>query len=349
MFKRCVLPCVDANRVDFAHLSGSVVVLIKSKTDPGINGKNHSACGPPYTAHLCGCAAWNLHTFMTEDLARRSLFYTLIASLAFATMAAMIKAMAPALPTEMAVFFRNFFGFLSVLPLVLRERVSLRTENLRWHVVRAVFGLVAMYCFFYALGLMPLGDAVLLNYTAPLFTPLIALLWLREAVPTVVRIAIGMGFLGIVLILKPGHELFTPVALLGLASGLFAAFAMITIRRMAQTESALRIVFYFGAIASALSAIPLFWHWQSMSWAAALPLVAIGILASIGQLFLTKAYLGAPAARVGALTYLTVVVAALYGWFFWGEAPDIFSLVGATLVFMGGALAIGWLKMPFRH
>lgn len=289
-----------------------------------------------------------MHTLTTPDQTRRSLLYTLVSSLAFATMAAVIKAMAPVLPTEMTVFFRNFFGLLAILPLVLREGVALRTENMRWHVTRGVFGLIAMYCFFYTLGSMPLGDAVLLNYTAPLFTPLIALLWLREAVPVAVRIAIGVGFIGVVLILKPGHDLFTPVALIGLVSGLFAAFAMTSIRRMAQTESALRIVFYFALVGTLLSAIPLLWHWQAMTWAAALPLFSIGILASIGQLFLTKAYMGAPAARVGALTYLTVVIAALYGWLFWSEAPDIFSLVGAVLVFIGGALAIGWLKIPFR-
>lgn len=289
-----------------------------------------------------------MHALTMPDQTRRSLLYTLVSSLAFASMAAVIKAMAPVLPTEMTVFFRNSFGLLAILPLVLREGVSLRTENFRWHVTRAVFGLIAMYCFFYTLGSMPLGDAVLLNYTAPLFTPLIALLWLREAVPVAVRIAITVGFIGVVLILKPGHDLFTPVALIGLVSGLFAAFAMTSIRRMAQTESALRIVFYFALVGTLLSAIPLLWHWQAMTWAAALPLISIGILASIGQLFLTKAYMGAPAARVGALTYLTVVIAALYGWLFWSEAPDIFSLLGAVLVFIGGALAIGWLKIPFR-
>lgn len=287
-----------------------------------------------------------MHALTTSDQTHRSLLYTLVSSLAFATMAAVIKAMAPVLPTEMTVFFRNSFGLLAILPLVLREGVSLRTESFRWHVTRAVFGLIAMYCFFYTLGSMPLGDAVLLNYTAPLFTPLIALLWLREAVPVAVRIAVGVGFIGVVLILKPGHDLFTPVALIGLASGLFAAFAMTSIRRMAQTESALRIVFYFGLVATLLSAVPLLWAWEAIPWSAMLPLFAIGILASIGQLFLTKAYMGAPAARVGALTYLTVVLAALYGWLFWGEAPDIFSLLGAVLVFIGGALAIGWLKIP---
>ena len=244
------------------------------------------------------------------------------------------------MPIEMMVFFRNLFGLLALIPLLLHSGMSLRTGNPRWHFSRALFGLSAMYCFFYALGKLPLADAVLLNYTAPLFTPLIALLWLHERVPVNVRWAIAVGFAGILLILKPGHDLFTPVTLIGLASGFFAAFAMTSIRRMAQTEPALRIVFYFSALATAVSALPLLWVWHKVAWTDLAPLVGLGVLASIGQLFLTKAYTLAPAARVGALTYATVVFAALLGWLFWGETLDGLSVAGALLVGTGGAMAI---------
>jgi drug/metabolite transporter (DMT)-like permease len=168
-------------------------------------------------------------------------------------------------------------------------------------------------------------------------------------VPNHVRWAIVVGFAGVALILKPGHDLFTPVAFIGLASGFFAGLAMTTIRRMASTEPAVRVVFYFAVIGTVISAVPLTWSWQAVELELVFPLTAIGVLASVGQLFLTKAYMLAPAARVGALTYATVVFAALYGWLFWSETPDAYSLFGAVLVVFGGALAIGrggW--MPFR-
>ena len=277
---------------------------------------------------------------MSADQLRRSAWCVLVSSLAFAFMAALIKHLAVAMPTEMMVFFRNLFGLVALAPLLLRGNASLKTEHPGWHISRALFGVTAMYCFFYALGKLPLADAVLLNYTAPIFTPLIALLWLHERVPNNVRWAIAVGFVGVILILKPGHDLFTPATLVGLASGFFAAFAMTSIRRMAQTEPPLRIVFYFAVVATAVSAVPLLWAWQSVAWFDLVPLAGVGISASIGQLFLTKAYTLAPAARVGALTYATVVFAAVLGWMFWGEMLDIFSVGGALLVGVGGALAM---------
>lgn len=264
-------------------------------------------------------------------------------------MSALIKFVSVAIPHEMTVFFRNFFGLVALTPLLFRESFEVRTQNASWHLSRAIFGLTAMYCFFFALGRMPLADAVLLNYTAPIFTPIIAIFLLREEVPAHVWWAIGVGFAGVVLILKPGHDLFTPVAFVGLASGLFAAFAMTTIRRMSVTEPTVRIVFYFAVVGTLASAVPLYWSWQSVDLSLVFPLTAIGVLATVGQLFLTKAYSIAPAARVGTLTYATVVFAALYGWAFWDEAPDIYTALGAVLVVAGGALAIGKvIPFPWR-
>ncbi len=280
---------------------------------------------------------------------RKSAYFVLVSSFAFASMAALIKWVSVDVPHEMTVFFRNFFGLVALTPLLFRENFEIRTRNFSWHLSRAVFGLTAMYCFFFALGRMPLADAVLLNYTAPIFTPIIAMFMLKEEVPHQVRWAIGIGFVGVVLILRPGHDLFTPVALVGLASGIFAAFAMTTIRRMSSTEPTVRIVFYFALAGTLGSAIPLYWSWQSVDLSLVFPLTAIGVLATVGQLFLTKAYSLAPAARVGSITYTTVVFAALYGWIFWSEAPDWFTALGALLVFAGGMLAIGRvIPFPWR-
>lgn len=268
-------------------------------------------------------------------------FLVLISSLAFASMGALIKQVAPLLPNEMLVFARNFFGLVALLPFIYRSGiVGLKTRHVRWHLSRALFGVTAMYCFFYALGQMPLADAVLLNYTAPIFMPLIALWWLHEPVSARLRWAVAIGFLGVVLILKPGHALFTPAAMIGLLSGFFAALAMVTIRRMSDTEPAVRIVFYFSVVATVVSLVPLLWAWQTPDVRTTLMLAAVGILATVGQLFLTTAYSRAPAVRVGPLTYVTVIFAALYGWLSWGETPDLFSVSGAVLVGVGGVLSM---------
>jgi drug/metabolite transporter (DMT)-like permease len=105
----------------------------------------------------------------------------ILAELMFVIMGAMVKAASATLPNEMIVFFRNLFGLAAVLPLVLREGIpGLATRVPQLHLMRALAGVGAMYCFFYSLGQLPLADAMLLKLTAPIFIPMIALLWLGE-------------------------------------------------------------------------------------------------------------------------------------------------------------------------
>jgi drug/metabolite transporter (DMT)-like permease len=134
--------------------------------------------------------------------------------------------------------------------------------------------------------------------------------------------------------------LFTPVSLIGVASGMFAALAMVSIRRLTRSEPTLRIVFYFSAVCTAVSAVPLAWRWQTPEPGLWILLVLVGVLASLAQSLMTRAYAHAPAAHVGPFTYSTVVFAAAVGWLFWGEVLDVLSFAGALLVCLAGILTI---------
>jgi len=275
-----------------------------------------------------------------EDL-RRGALLMIASGLLFSTMGALVKYLSAELPNEMVVFFRSVMGLLALLPWVLHRGLGqLKTKRLRGHLGRGLAGVSAMYCYFYAIAHLPLAEAVLLNYSTPLFIPFIAALWLGEQVSPRLWVAIGTGFVGIVLILKPGLGLFTPVSLIGLASGLFAALAMVSIRRLSNTEPTLRIVFYFSLVCTAVSAVPLAWRWQTPDPGLWILLLGMGALASLAQLLLTRAYAHAPAAQVGPFTYSTVVFAAAIGWIFWSEIPDLLSFGGTALVCLAGVLTI---------
>lgn len=276
-----------------------------------------------------------------HDLARGALFMLGSAAL-FAAMGGLIKIVSVRLPNEMVVFFRSAVGLLALIPWVWYRGGlnALRTQHPRRHLMRALAGLAAMYCYFYAIAHMPLAEATLLNYSTPLFVPFIAWLWLGEPVGRSLKVALAIGFAGIVLILKPGLSLLTPVALVAAAAGVFAAVAMVSIRRLSHSESTTRIVFYFTAISTVISAVPLAWSWRTPEPGLWAPLISMGVVASAAQLMLTRAYACAPAAQVGPFTYATVVFAALVGWLFWAEIPDVFSVFGALLVALGGVLAI---------
>jgi drug/metabolite transporter (DMT)-like permease len=276
----------------------------------------------------------------TDNLARGAALM-LAAALLFAATGAIIKHVSAQLPNEMVVFFRSFFGLLALTPFFLRHGPrTYATQRLGAHLVRALAGLTAMYCYFYAIAHLPLAEAVLLNYTAPLFIPLAALFLVGEPFGRKLWWPIGIGFVGVGLILKPGLSLLAPIALIGLAAGLFSALAMAGIRKLTNTEPATRVVFYFSLTSTLVAALPLAWRWQTPAADLWLPLILIGVLSTLAQILMTRAYAHAPAAQVGPFLYAIVVFAGLFGWALWQEIPDWLSLAGTLLVILAGILAI---------
>lgn len=278
-----------------------------------------------------------------HDNLGRGALYMMASALFFAGMGVGVKVAGRSLPNAEVVFFRNALGLLMLLPLVAHRGLrDLPTRHFKEHLVRGLAGLAAMYCFFYALAHMRLAEAVLLNYSMPLFMPMIERFWLQEPIPPRLWRSLVLGFAGVLLILKPGPGLFQPVAVVGLSAAVFGALAQVGVRRLTQTEPTTRIVFYFGAIATAVSAAPLPKVWTTPAPALWLVLLAMGALATLGQLFLTRAYAQAPAARVGPFIYVSVVFAALFDWALWGKLPEPSSMAGAALVVAAGALTLRW-------
>jgi drug/metabolite transporter (DMT)-like permease len=266
-------------------------------------------------------------------------------SFLFASMGALIKMVSPDLGNPMVVFFRNAFGLLALSPWLWQLRIAdLRSDHLRLHLIRDGAGLAAMACFFYAIPRLDLASAMLLNYSAPLFIPFIAWIWLKERVKFTVALAVPLGFIGLLMILKPTVAV-TPPALIGLLSGLLAAVAMVGIRRMAGVEPPLRTVFYFSLFSTLVSGLALPWGWQTPAGWHWLALLGIGGLAAGAQMLLTMAYNRAPAAQTGTYTYLAVLFGSLYGWIGWHEQFDVWSLIGMALV-IGAAAWTSRLSRP---
>lgn len=262
-------------------------------------------------------------------------------ALLFAAMSTSVKAASATLPNAMVVFFRNAVALVTLLPWLLRAGPgALRTRHLSGHLVRSLGGLAAMYCFFYAIAHMRLADAVLLNYSLPLLLPLFERAWLKEPIPARLWPPLGVGFAGILIILRPGSAVFEPAALLALASAGFAAVAQVGIRRLTASEPVTRIVFYFSFIATVVSFLPLLGAWTTPSSAAWVALVAAGVFAVLGQFLLTRAYSCAPAGRVGPFLYTGVVFAGLFDWLAWGTLPDGLFALGALVVSASAILAL---------
>ncbi len=263
----------------------------------------------------------------------------ILAVFLFTSIAAIVKWLSVFLPNESIVFFSLFFMMMILLPWVLRQGITkIRTQHFRFHLVRSLSGLGAMYCLFYAYANMPLAEAIVIKMTMPFWLIIISFWWLKEAVSKKTGWAIVVGFFGVVVILKPGFVTLELVFMIVLVGSFFEALAMSAIRRMAKTETSLQIVFYFTLISTIISAIPLSWAWVTPTWQAWLLLLLIGIVSTIAQLLRTQAYQRAPAAKIAPFTYISVILATLYGWLFWHEMIDFWFLMGTGLIISAGLL-----------
>lgn len=275
---------------------------------------------------------------------RRGALFMLLSELFFVLMGTQIRAVSDQMPNEMVVFFRNLIGLQILLPLLWRHGLgSLRSQRPGLHLFRGLAGISAMYCFFYAIAHLPLANAMILKMTAPLFIPLIAWLWLKERLSPMIGFVVLLGFVGVLLILKPDFLRFAEdekVALIALAGGFFAALAKTTVKKLTGSENPMVIVFYFALTGLVVSAIPAIVAWKTPVGIQWLHLIGVGLLASIGQLLMTRAYSHAPASQISHYSYSSILYASLIGWLLWEEWMDGWAWFGAALVALSGILLI---------
>jgi drug/metabolite transporter (DMT)-like permease len=271
------------------------------------------------------------------------------AACCFACMATLVKLASVDASSPVLVFLRSIFGLLVVAPFALAKgRAFLHTTRTRIHVLRALMSVAALSCFYFAVSEIGLAEAILLNASSPLFIGLFAIFMLGEHLDKRSMLALVVGFCGVVLLLKPGTQLFQISATVGAFAGIFVALAKIMIRQMADTEPVLRTVFYFGVYSAVLSAVPLIWFWQVPAVESLILMAIAAIFASAGQMLMTYAFTHNRAARVAPFSYFTVVLGGVVGWIFWRELPDVISIVGGTLV-VTGCMTMILRPQPARH
>ncbi|MEO1004807.1 MAG: DMT family transporter [Cyanobacteria bacterium J06638_38] len=270
----------------------------------------------------------------------RGACFIVASELSFALSAAIIKFISGSLDNESIVFFRNLFGLVILAPLILSSGSNiLKTERLHLHLLRSGVGMGAMYCFFYALGKISLGDSMLIKSTIPLIIPFMSAFWLQEKITTQIMLAGGLGFAGVFLILEPNGET-NWASLVALASSVLAAIAFVTVRKLSATEPPLRVVSYFAIAGVTISSIPMIWHWQTPTLNQYIMLAGVGLTTTIGQLLLTRGYQHAPAASVGIFTYTSVPFGTFLGWLVWNELLEQNSLYGAALIIVAGLIIL---------
>lgn len=267
-----------------------------------------------------------------------------ISTVAFSIMHALVRFVSDALPPFQIAFFRNIFGLLFLLPLLMRSRFAvLRTERLGLHALRGVINIGAMLMFFTALSITPLAKATALSFTAPIFMAVLAVIVLGERFRIYRWIAIFLGFAGMLIIIRPGIVAVDTGALLVTFAAALWAVAMIIIKVLSRTESSLTIVAYMGIFLGLFSILPALWVWQPFGLQTLGWMALIGLTGTFAQMSLSQALKETDPTALMPFDFLKLIWTAIIGAWFFAEIPDIYTWVGATVIFLSG------LSIAFRE
>jgi drug/metabolite transporter (DMT)-like permease len=232
------------------------------------------------------------------------------------------------------VFCRLFFAFIILLPLALHAGIgAIATTQIKIYVLRSISGIIAMWMWFYAVTLIPIGEQTAFSFLAPLFTTIGATLFLGEVVRLRRWIAILIGFIGALIIIRPGIIELSLGHVVAIATALAFGCSMLILKHLTRKDDPLIIVFISHLIMMPLALLPALYVWEWPQFEVWMILIATGPVAVIGHVTLTKAYKLADASFVAGVDYARLPFAVLFGWILFGELSDIWTWIGASVIF----------------
>jgi drug/metabolite transporter (DMT)-like permease len=263
----------------------------------------------------------------------RGILWLLMGSLAFATNDLFVKSLGQSMSPFQMAFFRYGIGFLIMAPVFMRMGAAgLRTSRPGIHGVRLILACIAQVGVYASVVHLPLADATALAFSRILFTTIVAVIVLREVVSGGRWTATFAGFVGVIVMVRPGGEV-DPIVFVAIGAACTFAVANVMIRLMSTTEPPNRILFYYQVGGIVVFLIPTILLWQTppdfVSWLMAL---AIGILTAVGMIGFIRGFAVGEASVIGPTEYVRLIFAAMFGLLIFGEVPDAWTIVGALII-----------------
>ena len=235
-------------------------------------------------------------------------------------------------PTELALF-RYGIGMIILAPVFIKMGVAeLKTQRIGLHIVRMSLAMAAQLGIFITVINMPLADATAIYFSKPLFTTVVAVIFISEVVSGRRWMATIVGFIGVVIMIQPGANTINPIALIAVASALAFATANVLIRVLARTEPPNRILFYYHIGGIIVFTGPAIWFWTMPVGIEWVLLISIAVLTTLGMTCFVRAFSVGEANAVGPIEYIRLIYAALFGYFLFNEIPSIWTGLGAILI-----------------
>lgn len=255
--------------------------------------------------------------------------------MAFAVLWGLIRQASETVHPFVVVFYRNLFGTLMLAPLIIKHgRELFRTNRIGTHVRRATSGVIATFCTFYAIANAPLATVMSINYAAPLFTTVAAIFLLGETVRWRRMVALAIGFVGMLIVLRPGQLPMTLGIMAAVISAIATAFSTIAMKQLSRTESSLSVVTYSFVLMLPPSLIVCLPYWQWPNGQELLVLLGVGLMASLGQSFTVKALGAAEATAVLPYDFVRFGLVIAIGVMVFGDPVDAFTYLGGAIIFL---------------
>ena len=259
--------------------------------------------------------------------------YKSLSVLFFVLMSVCIKATGDHLPLFQVVFFRNFFALLPLIFFIYFLKLNLRSiNNFKLHILRAIIGITAMSLFFISLRYVPLVEMQTISYSSVFFISILSIFFLGEKIGHRRIIAIIVGFIGVIVILKPTSAIFSNYSILPLIASLFLSMAVIVLKKILLTNNNILSVWVFTTLCTLIS---LFFYNESWIWPNNFDLslmIASGILGFIAQICLTKSFQLADASLLAPLDFSSVIWSFFLGYIFFAELISINVLIGGSII-----------------
>jgi len=272
------------------------------------------------------------------NLHLRAALLMLGSTIFFALMAVAIRLASASLHTFEIAFFRNFFGLIAAMPLLVKHGPGLlRTQQFPRYIFRCVIGVLSMFCGFWAIGHLPLAQAVSLSYSTPLFVTIAAVWLLREHVRARRWAAVAIGFIGVLVIVRPGSASFSAGTLVALSAAVLSGLVAIQIKQLSYTEPADRIVFYTTLLWVPLSLAPALFVWEWPRGIVWLWVVAAGVLGTVAHMLWTRAIKLGDVSALTPISFMQLPVVALFAYFLFDERIDRWTVLGAAIIFGANA------------
>lgn len=241
----------------------------------------------------------------------------------------------PHLPPTEIVFFRSLVSMILSVQYLLRMRINPFKGDLRFLFLRGLAGVAALTLFFVTLQKLPLAGAATIQYLSPIFTAVFSFLWLKEKVPVLRWLMFGLSFAGVLVMQGFDHRIPLDYALLGIVSAMFAGLAYYSIGVLKNKVEPIVVVTWFPMVALPIMGLVSIFVWVTPKGTDWLYLIAIGICTQLGQLFMTKAFMAESASAASGLKYLGLIFSFLWGFIFFEETYNLFSLLGMLMIITG--------------